>query len=145
MYLIGLTFALWGGKEHQSLRCPPFNPQIRILQTSSGQKYLEYREDAQSKSNQGGLTSRKFEPKVVRAYGHTLQHRNIIHLYHKYIMLLPSHPKTDALYKYSMVKSCQTPGCWYIDKPVGINALSKTVSCLMKEGGFSGQYTNHSL
>ncbi len=54
MYLIGLTFALRGGKEHRSLRCPPFNPQIRILQTSSGQKYLEYREDAQSKNNQGG-------------------------------------------------------------------------------------------
>ncbi len=60
-------------------------------------------------------------------------------------MLLPSQPKTDALYKYSMVKNQHTAVCWYINKLDGINVLSKTVSHLMKEGGFSGRYTNHSL
>ncbi len=145
LYLIGLTFALRGSKEHRALRCPPFNPQIRVLQTSSGQKYLEYREDPQSKSNQGGLSSCKHEPKVVRAYGHKQQSRNIVYLYHKYVMLLPSNPKSDALYKYSMVKNCRSAAYWYVNKPVGINALSKTVACLMREGGFVGRFTNHSL
>ncbi len=70
MFLVGLTFALRGGKEHHALHCPLFDPQIRILQTSEGRRYLEYREDPQSKSNQGGLKTHKFEPKVIRAYGH---------------------------------------------------------------------------
>ena len=60
-------------------------------------------------------------------------------------MLLPSNPKSDALYKYSMVKTRRSAVCWYVNKPVGINSLSKTVSRLMKEGGFCGQFTNHSL
>ncbi len=68
-----------------------------------------------------------------------------MYLYHKYIMLLPSNPKSNALYKYSMVKNRRSAACWYVDKPVGINSLSKTVSRLMKEGGFDGRYTNHSL
>ncbi len=74
-----------------------------------------------------------------------MQSRNIVHLYHKYVMLLPSNPKSDALYKYSMVKTRRTAACWYVNKPVGINSLSKTVSRLMKEGGFCGRFTNHSL
>ncbi len=145
MYLISLTFALRSGKEHHSLRCPPYNPQIRVLQNSQGEWYLEYKEDPQSKSNQGGLNSRKYEPKIVRAYGHKNPLRNIVVLYHKYVMLLPGKQKSDALYKYAMVKSHRTRSCWYVDKPIGINSLSKTVSRLMSDGGFSGRFTNHSL
>ncbi len=145
MYLIGLTFALRSSKEHRSLRCPPYNPQIRVLQNSQGEWYLEYKEDPQSKSNQGGLNSRKYEPKIVRAYGHKNPLRNIVVLYHKYVMLLPGKPKSDALYKYAMVKSRRTPSCWYVNKPIGINSLSKTVSRLMFDSRFSGCFTNHSL
>ncbi len=68
-----------------------------------------------------------------------------MYLYHKYIMLLPSKLKSDALYKYAMVKNRCTAACWYVNKPIGINALSKTVGHLMTEAGISGRYTNHSL
>ena len=70
MYLIGLTFALRGGKEHRALRNPHFNPQIQVkVSEKSGQKYLLYTEDIVSKTNQGGLSGRKISPKVVKAFG----------------------------------------------------------------------------
>ena len=57
MYLIGLTFALRGGKEHRALRNPYFDPQIVIkISEKSGMKYLVYTEDTVSKMNQGGLS-----------------------------------------------------------------------------------------
>ncbi len=59
MYLVGLSFALRGGKEQRALRCPPYNPQIMVRTHSDGVKYLEYKEDQQTKSNQGGLSMRK--------------------------------------------------------------------------------------
>ncbi len=52
MYLVRLSFALRGGKEQQSLRCPPYDPQITVQSRADGTKFLEYHEDLQSKSNQ---------------------------------------------------------------------------------------------
>ncbi len=146
MYLIGLTFALRGGKEHCALRNPNFDPQI-LVKTSdkSGQKYLEYTEDLVSKTNQGGLTSRKLTPKTVKAFGNPNPQRDIVRLYQKYVSLLPPDRKSDALYKYATSESKCGPCQWYCDKPLGINAISKCVSNLMRQAGKSGNFTNHSL
>ncbi len=57
VYLIGLNFALRGGQEQRNLRAPGFNPQISIETDEFGLKYLHYREDFQSKTNQGGLAN----------------------------------------------------------------------------------------
>ncbi len=97
LFLVGLTFALRGGKEHRALRAPGFDPQIIVKKNESGVKYLEYTEDFHSKTNQGGISDRKHYSKVVRAYGHSCQERNIVHLFEKYVRLLPQTGKSDAL------------------------------------------------
>ncbi len=66
-------------------------------------------------------------------------------LYEKYILLLPDNPKCGAMYKYGLSKATLSPRCWFTDKPVGVNALKKVISNMMKEAGISGRFTNHSL
>ncbi len=145
LFLVGLTFVLRGGKEQRALRAPSFDPQIVVKKNEKGVKYLEYNEDYHSKTNQGGIKDRKHVAKSVCAYGHTTQERNVVYLYQKYVALLPENCKNDALYKYSAVAGKRTPQTWYVDKPVGINVLSKVVSNLMARIGRQGKFTNHSL
>ncbi len=75
----------------------------------SGQKYLEYTEDLVSKTNQGGLSSCKLTPKIVKAFGNPNPQRDIVRLYQKYVSLLPPDGKSDALYKYSISESKRQP------------------------------------
>ena len=145
LFLVGLIFALRGGKEHRSLRAPGFDPQIVVKKNESGVKFLEYTEDFHSKTNHGGISDRKHQSKVVHAYGHSCQERNIVYLFEKYVCLLPQSGKSDALYKYAATVSKRSPQTWYVDKPVGINVLSKTVGNLMSRIGREGRFTNHSL
>ena len=145
LFLVGLTFALRGGKEQRSLRAPGFDPQIVVKRNEKGVKFLQYTEDFHSKTNQGGIADRKHVNKSVRAYGHSCQERNIVYLYEKYVSLLPKESKSDALYKYAAVSAKRTPHTWYVDKPVGINVLSKCVGNLMAKIGREGKFTNHSL
>ncbi len=145
MYLVGLSFALRGGQEQHALRCPGYDPQIEVKRTDEGTEYLEYREDLRSKTNQGGLNSRKVTPKVVRAYGHTNIERNVVRLYKKYMSLLPQEGKSPALYKYSLARGCRSRHTWYVDKPLGINTITKTVESMMNKIGAEGHFTNHSL
>ncbi len=63
MFLLGMHLALRGGEEHRRLRCPPFNSQLTIASDSEGRKVLLYQEDFKTKTNQGGLSGRKFTPK----------------------------------------------------------------------------------
>ncbi len=145
MYLVGLTFALRGSREQCALRCPGFEPQILVKRNDDGVEYLEYHEDLHTKTNQGGLTSRKVTPKVVRAYGHTNIERNIVRLYKKYVSLLPQDPKSPALYKYSLARGRRSGHMWFTDKPLGINTVMKTVKSMMNKIGAEGHFTNHSL
>ncbi len=145
MYLVGLSFALRGGKEQWLLRCPPYNPQITVQSRADGTKFLEYRKDLQSKSNQGGLTTRKWQPKVVKALGNSDPSRNIVLLYDKYVSLLLPDPKCNALHKYELPLGKVTAHMWYQDCPLSINAVSKVVNTLMSRAGILGHFTNHSL
>ncbi len=100
MYLISLTFALRGGKEHRTLRNPHFDPQIVVkISEKTGLKYLVYTEDVVSKTNQGGLSGRKVKPKIVKAFGNPNPQRDLVRLYQKYASLCPEEPKSDALYR----------------------------------------------
>jgi hypothetical protein len=86
LYLIGIHFALRGGKEHRRLRRMTSQITTRI-DTGTGRKYLEYREDV-SKTNAGGLRDRKIAPKVTRAYENVENPaRCIVRLYEKYLSL----------------------------------------------------------
>ncbi len=145
MYLLGLTFALHGCHEQRALRCPPHDPQITVHVDTEGNEYLLYTEDIHTKTNQGGLKTRKSTPKQVKAYGHSDYDRNIVRLYKKYISLLPQKAASNALYKYSLSKGKMTGHTWYADKPLGVNTITKTVKNLMAEIGKFGHFTNHSL
>ncbi len=145
MYLVGLSFALRGGKEQWLLRCPLYDPQITVQSRADGTKFLEYRKDLQSKSNQGGLSTRKWQPKIVKALGNSDLSRNIVLLYDKYVSLLLPDPKCNALYKYELPPGKVTAHTWYQDHPLGVNAVSKVVNTLMTRAGIPGHFTNHSL
>ena len=116
-----------------------------MKRTDDGNEHLEYHEDLWTKTNQGGLNSRKITPKVVHAYGHTNIERNIVRLYKKYVSLLPQDLKSSALYKYSLARGRRSGHTWYTDKPLGINTVSKTVKSMMQKIGAEGCFTNHSL
>ncbi len=110
-----------------------------------GTKFLEYHEDLQSKSNQGGLSTRKWQPKVMKALGNSDPSRNIVLLYDKYVSLLPPDPKCNALYKYELPPGKVTAHTWYQDCPLGVNAVAKVMNTLMTRAGIPGRFTNHSL
>ncbi len=145
MFLLGMHLALRGREEHQNLRCPPFDCQLSITKDSEGHKILLYREDARTKTNQGGLSGRKYVPKSVKIYPSDNFDRDPVRLFEKYVGLLPSEAKSSTLYKYALKSTRLSPVQWYADKPIGVNALKKTVKELTKQAGLVGHYTNHSL
>ena len=65
VYHVGLFFALRSGLEHCRLRHNP--SQFELREPASRRASLVYREDV-SKTNQGGLMSRKRKPKEVVQY-----------------------------------------------------------------------------
>ncbi len=145
MYLLGLSCALRGGQEHRNLRCPGHDCQFTVCTDSaSGATYLQYVEDEQKKTNQGGLQGRRSERKVVKIWGNPDPTRDV-RLFLKYTGLLPIDGKSEALYKYPLSDKKLTGKTWYADKPVGVNSLKKIVGNLAKEAGLVGHFTNHSL
>ncbi len=144
MFLLGVCCALRRGQEHRDLRAPGFDPQVRIC-SEGGVEYLQYTQDARSKTNQGGLTRRKFVPKCVKVPKSPDEDRDLVRLYKKYVGLLPKPTKVSALYRYPLSSSRCMPCQWYSEKPIGVNCLKKMVANLTKEAGLSGRYTNHSL
>ena len=67
-YLVGINFALRGGSEHKNLRQPGFDPQIMYECNDDGLHRLIYREDAASKTNQGGMRDKYNKPRVIYCY-----------------------------------------------------------------------------
>lgn len=145
MFLLGMHLALRGGEEHHRLRCPPFNSQLMIGVDSEGRKVLLYQEDYKTKTNQGGISGRKYVPKQVKIYPNQNSDRDPVRLFEKYVGLLPSDAKTSAFYKYSLKSTWLSPVQWFADKPVGVNALKKIVKKLTSQAGLVGNFTNHSL
>ncbi|XP_070568245.1 zinc finger MYM-type protein 2-like [Ptychodera flava] len=138
--LFGINFALRGGQEHRNLRpgqiCKKY---CEIV----GKYYLEYTEDV-SKTNSGGLASRKVKRKVTTAFENTdCKERCIVRLYDTYNKLCPSDRPQDVNYLQPAKKI--TADCWYSTMPVGRNTLMKTVARLCENAGIEGYYTNHSL
>lgn len=145
MYLLGINLALQGGKEHQSLQCPGYDSQLRILTDSKGQKYLQYDQDFKHKTNQAGLTSHVSKPKSIKVYGSSDSSCNVVRLFEKYMKLLPKGQRNGALYKYSTSKRQMSPCQWYSDKPISINSIKKVVKKLTEAAGLTSRFSNHSL
>ena len=62
VFYCGLYFALQSGKEHKQLCHSPY--QRELAENLGERAFLRYTEDI-SKNRQGGLQSRKMQPKVV--------------------------------------------------------------------------------
>ncbi len=125
------------------MRGTDFNPQIVVTVDSKGVKCLKYTEDPKTKTNQGGLTAKKHETKVVNVYQASDPNCCPVHLYQKYISLLPKICKCEELYLHPANKTM--PWCWYSDRAVGINTLRSSVKRLAAAVGLEGKFSNHSL
>ena len=105
--------------------------------------YLVYREDL-SKTNQGGLANRRKQPKEVYHYANEDDStRCFIRLFKLYNSKCPVGRPPGALYLTPL--SRPRGGVWYSKTPLGHNLLGKVVTDMMKEAGYDGHYTNHSL
>ena len=120
MFLIGVNCAL-GCNKHCHLRHPGFNEQIRVGVDSDNAKCLKFRANVKSKTNQGGMKHKFIQPKTVHTYENPNAQWCPVHIYKKYIGLLSTTLKSDAL--YLQPKLSITPKCWYIDHPMGINYI----------------------
>ena len=88
VFYIGLFFALRSGAEHRNLRFQP--SQIQLVEPDNERAYLQYTENV-SKSNQGGLASRKKESKQVVHYENVDNpERCLIRLYKLYMSKCPN-------------------------------------------------------
>ena len=142
IYMVGLHLALRGGVEHACLRRPGFDPQIIVEKDDHGKKRLVYKEDPLQKTNQGGLVCKRSN-KVVYVYESVSLRKCPVHLYEKYIGLLPKPKSCKKL--YMCLRMWFSPKVWYCDQPYGVNKVSSTVKKLCKSAGLKGKFTNHSL
>ena len=125
-------------EEHRRLRHKP--SQINVINPEGEAPYIAYTEDI-SKTNQGGLKSKKISPKSVIHHAN-LQNpsRCLVHLFIKYNQLCPSDRPDGALY-LTPLKNQTQEHCI----PIGHNKLANTVPRLMREAGIDGYFMNHSL
>ena len=142
IYVIGMHCALRGGIEHINLRRPGCKPQIQIVKDTRGVECMLYTEDPLQKTNQGGLVC-KTKPKTVNVYKASDVRRCPIHLFKKYIGLLPQSTSCSKL--YLRPRRRYTPSVWFCDQPYGINKIKGTVKEVCKKAGLVGKFTNHSL
>ena len=141
VYQVGYFFALRSGNEHRRLRHHP--SQIQLYEPPGDRAYLVYREDV-SKTNQGGLANKKKKPKEVYQYANEEDpSRCFVRLYKLYNSKCPEDRPPNAFYLTPLPKLKGT--IWYSKNPIGHNTLGKIVSEMMKQAGFEGHYTNHSL
>lgn len=88
VFSFGLNFAVRAGQEHRILRRGPMS-QLQIKTDHGASQYLLYTEDV-SKTNSGGLNSRKVDPKIVRVYeDKECPEKCVVKLSKKYVSLSP--------------------------------------------------------
>ena len=143
LFSLGLTCALRAGKEHRSLRSPPFQSQFTFLYDSEGKQYFRYSEDHGLKTNKGGIKHRKLDTKRVDVYPNDNIERCPVRILAYYLSKLPKNRTCKALYLTPRKK--YNANSWYLNTPVGINKLQSVVKDVCSKAGLPGYYTNHSL
>ena len=140
VFCLGLNLALRSGQEHRRLSPDMFTV---VEGSDENRSYLLYTEFG-SKNNAGGLKDRKVKNKSVTIFANLEKtSKCVIHLYAKYMSLRPFDAPPGVLYLQPLSKP--KPDCWYQSRPVGHNALNKTVKSLCDKIGATGHFTNHSL
>ena len=97
IYMIGLHCALRGGVEHNKLRRPNCEGQVKLERDSCGFQCMVYHEDPLQKTNQGGLTS-KGNNKTVFVYPSTDVTRCPVRIFSKYLNLMLNTMRCKKLY-----------------------------------------------
>ena len=143
VFVIGKGFSLRAGKEHYSLRRPPFNSQFTFLHDDDGQVFIRYTEDFGLKTNKGGIKHRKVEPKCVDMYPISDVSRCPVRIIMLYLSKLPKGGTCTAFYQQPQKKFM--PNSWYQNRPTGQNKLRDCIKDMCSKAGFSGFFTNHSL
>ena len=145
LFLIGINVLLRAVDEHYNLRrdMPSEDSQIQFERNEQGEKYLVYREDAVTKTHNGGLRDMRRDRKIVYVYPSNDSNRCPVRLVEKYLNLCPLYNKKPNFYLKSLQKP--TPKQWYAEQVVGSATLGKVVKMLMKEANIEGFFTNHSL
>ena len=96
--VLGKGFSLRAGKEHRSLRRPPFDSQFTFLHDDDGQVFVRYQEDAGLKTNKGGLKHMKIQPKCVDMYPTNEEGRCPVHIILRYVSMLPKQSLCMSFY-----------------------------------------------
>ena len=146
MFLLGVNLGLrGGGNEHKRLRRSGFGPQVIVTQYSDGFKCLKFTEDPQSKTHQGGISSRVTPPNIIYAYPNYEQvDKCPVRLYEKYTRLLPESRKNGCLYMHAHKRP--TTNVWYVDYPLGINHTTPIIKELVQSISITEvNYKNQSL
>ena len=145
LFLIGINVTLRAVDEHYNLRrdMPQKKSQLQFERDPDGVKCLVYREDAVTKTHDGGIEDRKTDRKEVWIYPNDNNLRCTVRLVDKYLSLCPAYYKKENFYLQSLQKP--TPSQWYGEQVIGQNTISKVVSELMEKGQFEGFFMNHSL
>ena len=141
IFCFGLNLALRSGQEHRKLR-----PDMLMLkEPPNSTSYIIYTESG-SNNRQGGLKERKVLNKSIEYFANEAHpSRCGVQLFKKYMSLRPSDAPTDVFYLKPRPEGCSRSGCWYYNRAVGHNVLSRTVKRLCNRAGVDGYFTNHSL
>ena len=125
IYILGVHFALRGGKEHRALRGGPTS-QLTINADDDGKRYVQYTEDT-SKCHQGGISDVNSVPKTVRAYENSINpDRCLVRLFEKYESLCPS-PRPTFFY-LKPLKNAKFTTVWFSKKTYWLE-FSQCYSC----------------
>ena len=145
LFLLGMNITLHAVDEHYNLQreMPNKLSQIQFERDPDSIKCLVYREDAMTKTHDGGINDRKNDRKEVWIYPNYNSECCTIRLVDKYLGLCLMYFKKENFYLQSLQKP--TPTQWYAEQVIGVHTISKIVGDLMKKGDIEGYFTNHSL
>ena len=100
---------------------------------------MQYNEDISKTNN-----NLRIKRKVVRAYKNFKNpERCPVELYNKYLSHVPTTTSDNAFYLRALPKL--NGQIWYYKKAAGRETLGNVVKNIMKNAGFEGYFTNHSL
>ena len=145
LFLIGINVMLRAVQEHYQLRRSTVSSESQFTFdfSETGESCIVYKEDAISKTHDGGLADMRRDRKEVWIFPNSDNiNRCPVRLIKKYLSLCPSFTKHSNFYLRSKIKP--TPKQWYMDQVVGENSLGKVIATMMSAADIAGYFTNHS-
>ena len=111
LFLLGLNCTLRAIDEHYLLRreMPTKKSQLQFVKDPNGVKCLVYKEDAVTKTHDGGIKDRKTERKEVWIYPDSNPNRCPVRLVDKYLSLCPLYFKKENFYFAVFAKAYPFP------------------------------------